>query len=150
MTPSASPPQAQSLPAPTPQSLPMNSETSASAAGMHPAPPTSLLSARTSEILPSRRTSEALPSLATTRQWIEADRVVVGYRVLSGTGEELGRAVGLERDQDGIPKWLVFEESPGAPPRRVKLRFIRGVNDGVIRLAGPREGYHITRVGTYS
>lgn len=70
---------------------------------------------------------------------------MAGLRVLSGTGEDLGWAIGVERDRDGIPKWLTFTED-GVHARKVQLRFVRGVQAGVIRLAGPREGYHITRV----
>lgn len=69
-----------------------------------------------------------------------------GLRVVSGTGEELGFAVGVERDRFGEPKWITFVEEDGLPPRRVKLRFVRSVGADGIRLAGPREGYHITRL----
>ena len=69
-----------------------------------------------------------------------------GFPVLSGTGEDLGVALGVEHDRFGRPKWLSFQEEPGAAPRRVKLDFIRSVDEGEVRLAGPREGYHITRL----
>lgn len=65
---------------------------------------------------------------------------------MSGTGEELGVVLGIERDRLGNPKWIQFAETEGAAPRKVRLDFIRGVRDGVVRLAGPREGYHITRL----
>lgn len=65
---------------------------------------------------------------------------------MSGTGEELGVAVGIEQDRFGEPKWITFVEADGAPPRKVKLRYVRSVDGECIRLAGPREGYHITRV----
>jgi hypothetical protein len=69
-----------------------------------------------------------------------------GWRVLSGTGEDLGVVVGIEHDAFGRPKKLAFVESEGDEPRFVPLRFLREVRDGAVRLAGPREGYHITRV----
>lgn len=67
-------------------------------------------------------------------------------RLVSGTGEELGVVLGVVCDRFGLPKWLSFAEADGAPPRKVRLDFVRGVRDGAVRLAGPREGYHITRV----
>lgn len=54
--------------------------------------------------------------------------------------------VGVEADAFGMPKWLTFVETPGAPPRRVKLEFVRDVDAQRVRLAGPRQGYHITRL----
>lgn len=68
-------------------------------------------------------------------------------RLVSGTGEELGVVLGVEDDRFGRPKWLAFAEESGAPARKVRLDYVRGVSEGVVRLAGPREGYHITRVG---
>lgn len=68
-----------------------------------------------------------------------------GLRVVSGTGEDLGRALGVEHDRHGHPKWLSFTED-GIHVRKVQLRWIKGVGVEGIRLAGPREGYHITRV----
>lgn len=65
---------------------------------------------------------------------------------MSGTGEELGRVLGVLADRTGHPKWLRFQETAGAPERKVRLDFVRGVREGVVRLAGPREGYHITRL----
>lgn len=70
---------------------------------------------------------------------------VTGLRVLSGTGEDLGTALGVVHDRHGHPKWLAFTED-GIHTRKVQLRWVRGVTTGTIRLAGPREGYHITRV----
>jgi len=70
----------------------------------------------------------------------------VGYRVLSGTGEELGHVLGVENDREGRPKKICFVEQAGDEPRYVPLRFVRDIRHGVITLAGPREGYHITRV----
>lgn len=67
-------------------------------------------------------------------------------RLVSGTGEELGTILGVQRDRAGNPKWLSFLEAPDAPPRKVRLDFIRSVGEGEVRLAGPREGYHITRL----
>lgn len=72
--------------------------------------------------------------------------LVVGKRLYSGTGEDLGIVLGVERDRMGHPKWLKFLEGPGAPPRKVRLDFVRGIEDGAVHLAGPREGYHITRL----
>lgn len=46
----------------------------------------------------------------------------------------------------GRPKKLTFVETEGGPVRHVNLRFVRRIQDGVVALAGPREGYHITRV----
>lgn len=66
---------------------------------------------------------------------------------MSGTGEDLGVAFAIARDRWGAPKWVLFRETPEGAPRRVKLSFVRGVAEGAIRLAGPREGFHITRVG---
>lgn len=66
--------------------------------------------------------------------------------LVSGTGEELGTILGIERDRLGHPKWLTFIERGDVPPRKVRLDFVRDVSDGRVRLAGPREGYHITRV----
>lgn len=58
---------------------------------------------------------------------------------------------GVENDREGRPKKICFVEHDGDEPRYVPLRFVRDIRDGVIRLAGPREGYHITRVrGTSS
>lgn len=71
---------------------------------------------------------------------------VRGLRVVSGTGEDLGIALDVESDRFGRPKWVRFVEADGLPPRRVQLRYVRGVEEGVLRLAGPREGYHITRI----
>lgn len=65
---------------------------------------------------------------------------------MSGTGEELGVVIGIESDRFGRPKWLAFTEDATSPPRKVRLDFVRGVEEGVVRLAGPREGYHITRL----
>ena len=65
---------------------------------------------------------------------------------MSGTGEALGIVLGIESDRFGHPKWISFAEDARSPPRKVRLDFVRGVQDGVVRLAGPREGYHITRV----
>lgn len=70
----------------------------------------------------------------------------MGHRVRSGTGEELGSVVAVVNDANGQPRKLVFVESEGDEPRFVHLRFVRAIEDGVVRLAGPREGYHITRV----
>ena len=67
-------------------------------------------------------------------------------RVWSGTGEDLGTVLGVERDRFGAPKWLAFLEAPDAPPRKVRLDFVRGVDAEGVRLRGPREGYHITRL----
>lgn len=67
-------------------------------------------------------------------------------RLWSGTGEELGTVMGVEQDRRGIPKWLTFLETPGAPLRKVNLEFVRGVDAQGIRVAGPRDGYHITRL----
>lgn len=54
--------------------------------------------------------------------------------------------LGVVCDRSGLPKWLAFSEGDGCPQRRVRLDFVRAVGDGAVRLAGPREGYHITRV----
>lgn len=69
-----------------------------------------------------------------------------GLRLRSGTGEDLGVVLGVLCDRTGHPKWLRFLEAEGAPERKVRLDFVRHVADGVVRLAGPREGYHITRL----
>jgi hypothetical protein len=76
----------------------------------------------------------------------DVDQGILGHRVVSGTGEELGRVVGLVQDRDGRARKIAFLESDGSEPRYVPLRYIRSIRDGEIRLAGPREGYHITRV----
>ena len=65
---------------------------------------------------------------------------------MSGTGEELGTILGIECDRFGRPKWLRFQEDAASPERKVRLDFVRRVEAGEVRLAGPREGYHITRV----
>ena len=70
-----------------------------------------------------------------------------GLLVVSGTGEELGRVVGIETDRWGVPKRLRFLEEPSGALRLVPLRYVRDVQAGAIHLAGPREGYHITRLG---
>lgn len=69
---------------------------------------------------------------------------------MSGIGEDLGVVVGVQADRHGRPKWLAFVEDPGAtlPPRLAPLRFVKSFEGGVVRLKGPREGYHITRVQT--
>lgn len=64
----------------------------------------------------------------------------------SGTGEDLGIVVGVQLDAAGRPRKLAFRERTGDAPRFVPLRYVREAKDGVVRLAGPREGYHITRV----
>lgn len=74
----------------------------------------------------------------------------MGYRVVSGTGEELGRVLGILNDREGRPKKVCFAERDGDEPRFVPLQFVRDIRDGIVRLAGPREGYHITRVRTGS
>lgn len=71
---------------------------------------------------------------------------LIGHKILSGTGEELGVVTGVENDRFGRPKKLVFREAGESATRFVPLRFVRGIEHGVVRLAGPREGYHITRV----
>lgn len=71
----------------------------------------------------------------------------MGWRVRSGTGEDLGVVVGVQFDANGRPRRLAFHEEGLDEPRSVPLRFVRDVRDGVVSLAGPREGYHITRVG---
>lgn len=71
---------------------------------------------------------------------------LVGHRLRSGTGEELGVVVGVENDRFGRPKKLAFVEEGSAEPRYVPLQFVRDVKEGEVTLAGPREGYHITRV----
>ena len=86
------------------------------------------------------------PGAAGSRAWIDGATDVTGLLVVSGTGEILGRAVGIEPDRHGMPKWMTFLEDGSDEPRRVKLMFVRGIADGTIRLAGPREGYHITRI----
>ena len=53
---------------------------------------------------------------------------------------------GVENDREGRPKKICFVEHDGDEPRYVPLRFVRDIRDGTIYLAGPREGYHITRV----
>lgn len=71
---------------------------------------------------------------------------LVGFRVVSGTGEELGRVTGVVAGPDGRARKLAFVEEDGDEPRFVSLKFVRAIVDGKVRLAGPREGYHITRV----
>ena len=75
-----------------------------------------------------------------------ASEKLQGLRLLSGIGEELGLVLGVEHDKFGHPKWLSFQEQGAAAPRRVRLDFVRGVTGDSVVLAGPREGYHITRV----
>lgn len=53
--------------------------------------------------------------------------------------------IGIEPDRHGFPKWLAFTED-GIHARKVNLQFVRRVEGDAVRLAGPREGYHITRV----
>jgi len=67
-------------------------------------------------------------------------------RIFSGTGEELGTILGVETDRFGDPKWIRFLEAANAPPRKVRLDFVRSVEGGAVTLRGPREGYHITRL----
>lgn len=55
--------------------------------------------------------------------------------------------MGLVEDRDGRVRKIAFLEEDGGSPRYVPLRYIRTIHEGEIRLAGPREGYHITRVG---
>lgn len=71
----------------------------------------------------------------------------MGLRLVSGTGEDLGDVCGIEEDRWGRPKHLRFLERGTGHERRVPLRVVRRVGAGEIRLAGPREGYHITRLG---
>jgi hypothetical protein len=56
--------------------------------------------------------------------------------------------IGVAHDREGHPKKLAFLERGATEPRYVPLRYVRGIDGGVVRLAGPREGYHITRVMT--
>lgn len=72
---------------------------------------------------------------------------LVGLRLYSGTGELLGAVVGVVRDRYGRPKHLAFIEPGSAIERRAPLRVVRRVDDAGVHLAGPREGYHITRLG---
>lgn len=53
---------------------------------------------------------------------------------------------GVENDPAGLAKWLTFLETNDAPLRKVRLEYVRDVREGSVRLAGPREGYHITRL----
>ena len=69
-----------------------------------------------------------------------------GARVVSGTGEDLGVVVGVQADRHGVPKWIAFVEDPASPRRLAPLKFVKSFEGGVVRLMGPREGYHITRV----
>lgn len=71
---------------------------------------------------------------------------MTGLRLVSGTGEDLGTIRGILPDRRGLPKWIEFVEDDGTL-RRAPLWSVRGVGAGVVRLAGPREGYHITRLG---
>jgi hypothetical protein len=71
---------------------------------------------------------------------------LLGFRLRSGSGEDLGVIVGVENDREGRPKKLAFLEDGARSPRYVPLRYVRGIDGGVVQLAGPREGYHITRV----
>ncbi|HEX2021598.1 MAG TPA: hypothetical protein VHH36_02735 [Candidatus Thermoplasmatota archaeon] len=71
----------------------------------------------------------------------------MGLRLVSGTGEPLGVVDGVIRDRWGRPKHLSFREEGSGVARHVPLRVVRGVREGAVRLAGPREGYHITRLG---
>ena len=75
---------------------------------------------------------------------------LIGHRILSGTGEDLGVVVGIEPDRFGRPKKLAFLEDGASAPRFVPLKFVRDIRDGVVKLAGPREGYHITRVSGHA
>lgn len=75
------------------------------------------------------------------------DLDLAGMRLYSGTGEELGVVVGFESGRYGEPKKLVFTEDGGLTRRVVPLRFVRRVDGDRVTLAGPREGYHITRLG---
>ena len=86
------------------------------------------------------RTSAARPSQASP------DDAYVGLPLWSGTGEPLGVVVGVELDRWGAPKHLRFVEPGSDVPRRAPLRVVRHVDEDGIHLAGPREGYHITRL----
>lgn len=88
---------------------------------------------------PSLESTSSSPINSAERDW-------AGLRLYSGTGEELGVVLGVQRDRMGHPKWLRFLEMDGAPERKVRLDFVRHVGGDSIRLAGPREGYHITRL----
>lgn len=100
---------------------------------------------------PNRFTSDR-PSLeppertdALTPGRLEAD--YVGLTLWSGTGERLGVVVHIENDRFGQPKHLTFLEPGATHARRVPLRVVRRVDEDGIHLAGPRQGYHITRLG---
>lgn len=67
-------------------------------------------------------------------------------RLCSGSGEDLGVVLGVLYDREGHAKWLRFREADDAPERKVRLDYVRSIEDGRVRLAGPREGYHITRL----
>lgn len=76
----------------------------------------------------------------------EEELPYVGLPLWSGTGELLGVVVGIDLDRWGRPKHLRFQEPGSTEPRRAPLRVVRRVDGDGIHLAGPREGYHITRL----
>jgi hypothetical protein len=77
-----------------------------------------------------------------------AGSALEGARLVSGIGEDLGLVIGVQADRNGHPKWLAFVEDPAGalPPRLAPLKYVKSFEPGVVRLKGPREGYHITRV----
>jgi len=76
-------------------------------------------------------------------------QALLGKLVISGTGEPIGRVVGMEVDETDRPFAVrVREHGPGdARFRVVELEHVHAVDGDRIRCKGPRQGYHITRLG---
>lgn len=93
------------------------------------------------------RPPRPLPGASPEARLAFQPETLVGLTLRSGTGEELGVVVDIEEDRWGRPKHLRFREPGSDELRRAPLRFIRSVHGGAVHMAGPREGYHIARLG---
>lgn len=74
---------------------------------------------------------------------------LLGKMLVSGTGEPIGRVVAVEVDETDRPFAVrVREDGPGpARERFVEIENVHAVDGDSVRCKGPRQGYHITRLG---
>src|SRR5687767_8648755 len=94
-------------------------------------PPPTMSPTLTSPSLPSSP-SPPRSSPRDARAFVHADDVdvgVLGHLVVSGTGEALGRVIGLVHDREGRARKIAFIEDDGGGPRYVPLRYIRSIRD---------------------
>lgn len=72
---------------------------------------------------------------------------LVGKRIVSGIGEAIGVVIRVQAGRDGGPRRLWVREDGSGRLREIDGRFVRSLEGDEIHLKGPREGYHITRIG---